>query len=585
LQRENRKLAAIVAADVAGYSRLIGQDEEGTLRAFRAHRAELIDPLIDEHGGRIANTAGDSLLLEFPSAVDAVRCAIAFQEGMANRNDDVDADVQICFRIGINVGDVIAEGDDLLGDGVNIAARLEGLCEPGGILLSDDAYRQVRNRIQSGFVQDGPKGLKNIAEPVTVWRWPAGNTTAQLIAHVNDKDPPLPDKPSIAVLPFDNMSGDSDQDYFADGMTEDLITDISKLSGLLVIGRNSSFVYKGKSVDLRQVGRELGVHYVLEGSVRKAGNRVRINAQLINAQSGHHVWAERYDGTLDDVFELQDEITEKIVSALSVQLTDGEKHRLSSQYTTNHEAHDWFLRGRIRYREPGPQANAEAHGMFDRALALDPGFGWALAIRSYVKFHAWFFKWNTASDALTEAFADAEKAATLDPDLAAAHSYLGWMHMWGEGHDRALAEHEEALALDPNFSEGYMWQASTLIYSGQPERAIEPMERAIRLDPHFPPIYLLNYGNMYLQMGRYAEAEQHLRVVIEKAPDFPVSYIFLAAVLAAAGDEEGARKAGVEILKRIPGATASALSHQFPYAKPEHLVRMVDGLRTAGLPE
>jgi tetratricopeptide (TPR) repeat protein len=306
---------------------------------------------------------------------------------------------------------------------------------------------------------------------------------------------------------------------------------------------------------------------------------------LIDAQSGHHVWAERHDGTLDDVFELQDEITEKIVSALSVQLTAGEKHRLSSQYTTNHEAHDWFLRGRIRYREPGPQANAEAHGMFDRALALDPGFGWALAIRSYVKFHAWFFKWNTASDALTEAFADAEKAAALDPDLAAAHSYLGWMHMWGDGHDRALAEHEKALALDPNFPEGYMWYASTLIYSGRPELSIEPMERAIRLDPHFPPVFLINFGNMYLQMGRYAEAEQHLRVVIEKAPDFPVSYIFLAAVLAAAGDEEGARKAGVEILKRIPGATASALSHQFPYAKPEHLVRMVDGLRTAGLPE
>ena len=585
MQREKRKLAAIVAADVAGYSRLIGQDEEGTLRAFRAHRAELIDPLIDEHGGRIANTAGDSLLLEFPSAVDAVRCAIAFQEGMANRNNDVDAGEQISFRIGINVGDVIAAGDDLVGDGVNIAARLEGLCRTGGILLSDDAYRQVHNRIQTGFVQDGPKELKNIAEPVTVWRWPAVETIAPSIIPEKDTSLRLPDKPSIAVLPFDNMSGDPDQDYFADGMTEDLITDISKLSGLLVIGRNSSFVYQGKAVDLRQVGRELGVHYVLEGSVQKAGNQVRINAQLIDAQSGHHVWAERYNGTLNDVFKLQDEITGKIVSALSLQLTAGEKDRLSSQYTANPEARDWFLRGSIRYREPGPQANAEAHNMFDQALALDPGFAWALAIRSYVKFHAWFFKWNTAPDALDGAFADAEKAATLDPDLAAAHSYLGWMHMWGEGHDRALAEHEKALALDPNFSEGYMWYASTLIYSGQSELAIEPMERAMRLDPHFPPVFLINFGNMYLQLGRYAEAERHLRVVIEKAPDFPVSYIFLAAVRAAAGDEEGARKARAEILKRIPGATASALSHQFPYAKPEHLARMVDGLRKAGLPD
>jgi hypothetical protein len=336
-------------------------------------------------------------------------------------------------------------------------------------------------------------------------------------------------------------------------------------------------------VDLRQVGRELGVHYVLEGSVRKAGNRLRINAQLIDTRSGHHVWAERHDGTLDDVFELQDEITGRIVSALSVQLSDGEAHRLQSQYTNSHEAHDWFLRGRIRYREPGPQANAEAHGMFDRALALDPGFSWALAIRSYVKFHAWFFKWNPAPDALSEAIGDAEKAVTLGPNVAAAHSYLGWMHMWGDGHGRALAEHEKALSLDPNFSEGYMWYASALIYSGEPERAIEPMERAMRLDPYFPPIYLINYGNMYLLLGRYAEAEEHLKVVVETAPDFPVSYIFLAAVRAAAGDEEGARLAGAEILKRMPGATASALGHQFPYARPEHLARMVDGLRTAGL--
>jgi adenylate cyclase len=585
LQREKRKLLAIVAADVVGYSNLIGRDEEGTLRALRAHRAELIDPLIENHGGRIANTAGDSVLVEFPSAVDAVRCSIAIQEGMAERNNDMDADRRICFRIGINVGDVIAEGDDLLGDAVNIAARLEGLCQSGSVLLSDDAYRQVRNRIESDFDRDGPKELKNIADPVTVWRWLAGEATVSSIAPTADARSPLPDKPSIAVLPFDNISSDPDQDYFADGMTEDLITDISKLSGLLVIGRNSSFVYKGKSVDLRQVGRELGVHYVLEGSVRKVGNRVRINAQLIDARSGHHVWAERHDGTLDDVFALQDEITGRIVSALSVQLLDGEKNRLTSQYTANSEAHDWFLRARIHYREPGPKANAEANGMLDRALAVDPGFAWALAIRSYVMFHAWFFKWNTEPDAFEKALADAERAVVLDPELAGAHSYLGWMHMWGEGHDRAVAEHEKALALDPHNSEGYFWYASTLIYSGRPELGIAPMERAMRLDPHFSPVFLINFGNMYLQLGRYAEAERYLRVIIEKAPDFPVSYIFLAAVLAAAEDKAGARRAGAEILERMPEATASGLGHQFPYAKPEHLARMVEGLRTAGLPE
>ncbi|MFP6771817.1 MAG: adenylate/guanylate cyclase domain-containing protein, partial [Alphaproteobacteria bacterium] len=330
--------------------------------------------------------------------------------------------------------------------------------------ISGTAHENIAGRIEVGFVDVGDQKLKNIARPVRVWQWtPAANTIKPATAKATLT---LPDKPSIAVLPFDNMSGDPEQEYFADGLTQDLITDISKLSGLLVIGRNSSFVYKGKSVDLRQVGRELGFITCWKGASARPATGCA-SAQLIDTRSGHHVWAERHDGTLDDVFELQDEITGRIVSALSVQLSDGEAHRLQSQYTNSHEAHDWFLRGRIRYREPGPQANAEAHGMFDRALALDPGFSWALAIRSYVKFHAWFFKWNTAPDALAEALADAELAAKLDPDLAAAHSYLGWMYMWDEGHERALAEHEKALALDPNFSEGYLFYSSTLVFSGQ----------------------------------------------------------------------------------------------------------------------
>lgn len=291
-ERSNRRLAAIVAADVAGYSRLVGLDEEGTLQSLHAHREELLDPLIAEHGGRIANTAGDSLLLEFPSAVDAVRCAVAVQAGMAGRNADVEETRRVEFRIGINVGDVIAQGDDLLGDGVNVAARLEGLADPGGICISRTARDQVRDRMEIALHDMGEVEVKNIARPVRVFRVVAGEKeTAAPTAGPAAPTPPLPDKPSIAVLPFENMSGDPDQEYFADGMTEDLITDISKLSGLLVIGRNSSFVYKGKSVVLRQVGRELGVRYVLEGSVRKAGNRVRINAQLIDAESGHHVWA------------------------------------------------------------------------------------------------------------------------------------------------------------------------------------------------------------------------------------------------------------------------------------------------------
>ena len=581
-----RRLAAILYADVAGYSRLTGEDEVGTHRLLSGH-LDATAAAIEGRGGRVVHYAGDAVLAEFASVIVALDCAMGIQRELKIRNEALPFERKVEFRIGINLGDVIVDRDDIYGDGVNVAARMEALARPGGICISGKVYEEAKNKIDATFEDIGEQAVKNIADPIRsyhVLEGSKGATTAPAPGPP-PATPALPDKPSIAVLPFDNMSGDPEQEYFADGITEDLITDFSKLSGLLVIGRNSSFVYKGKSVDLRQVGRELGVHYVLEGSVRKAGNRVRINAQLIDAESGHHVWAERHDGSLDDVFELQDEITGKIVSALSVHLTDGEKDRLTSQYTDNPEAHDWFLRGRIRYREPGPKANAEANGMFDRALGLDPGFAWALAIRSYVKFHAWLFKWNTAPDALAGAFADAERAVELDPDLAAAHSYLGWMHMWGEGHDRALAEHEKALALDLNFSEAYMWYSSTLIYSGRPELAIQPMERAVRLDPHFPPVFLINYGNMYLHLGRYDEAERSLREAIEKTPDFPIAYIYLAAVRAAAGDEEGDRKAGAEILKRMPGATASALGRQLPYAKPEHLARMIDGLRTAGLPD
>jgi len=392
-------------------------------------------------------------------------------------------------------------------------------------------------------------------------------------------------KPAIAVLPFKNLSDDPGQEFFADGITEDLITGLSKLSGLLVINSNSSFFYKEKPADLDRIGRDLGVDFILQGSVRKAGDRVRITAQLTDLRSGHLVWAEHHDGAMDDIFALQDEITGRILAALPIQLAHGERQRLASQYTASTEAHEWFMRGRIRYREPGPQANADAQEKFNRALALDPGFAWALAIRAYVRFHAWFFKWNTAADALDAAIADAERAVAVDPALAAGHSYLGWIHMWRDGHDRALAEHETALTLNPNFAEGYGLYASTLIYAGHPERAMAPMDLAMQLDPHFLPHFRINFGHMYLQLGRYDEADRHLEIVRETAPDFPVVYIFQAAARAAAGNIDGARDSGAELLKRIPGATATGLGRQFPYARPDFEKRVVDGLRLAGLPD
>ncbi|WP_319545964.1 adenylate/guanylate cyclase domain-containing protein [Ruegeria conchae] len=585
-----RRLAAILAADVVGYSRLVRSNEERTLAKLRELRESVVEPAVEKHAGRVVKWMGDGVLTEFASAVDAVSCAYEIQSSVHSRNREALGDQEITFRVGINIGDVVVEGDDIHGDGVNVASRLETLSDPGGICISASVHEQIKHRLNVPFQDAGAQQVKNIVEPIRIWKWTnsanddAGSKKSTSDSALNSA-PSLPETPSIAVLPFDNMSGDAEQEYFADGMTEDLITDLSKLSGLLVIGRNSSFVYKGKAVDLRLVGKELGVHYVLEGSIRRAGNRIRMNAQLIETGNGSHVWANRRDGTLEDVFDLQDEITREIVDALSVQLREGEETRLGSQYTSNTEARDWFLKGRQRYREPGPQANAEAQVLFTKALEADPNFAYAMAVRSYLKFHAWFFKWNSHQNAFEEALAEAELAAKIDPNLAAAHAFLGWMHMWGEGFKRALSEHKTALSLDPNSSDGHLWQASSFIYAGTPELAIAPMDRAMRLEPHTPPIYLLNYGHLMLQLDRYEEAIEYLRAAIRNAPQFPMNYIFLSAVKTAQGKLKEAEEAGLRLLELIPVATVSTLSSQLPYAKEEHRQKVVAGLKAAGLPD
>ncbi len=585
-----RRLAAILAADVVGYSRLVRSNEERTLAKLRELRESVVEPAVAKYAGRVVKWMGDGVLTEFASAVDAVSCAYDIQSSIHSRNREALGDREITFRVGINIGDVVVEGDDIHGDGVNVASRLETLSDPGGICISASVHEQIKHRLDVPFQDAGAQQVKNIVEPIRIWKWTnsanddAGSKKSTSDSALNSA-PSLPEIPSIAVLPFDNMSGDAEQEYFADGMTEDLITDLSKLSGLLVIGRNSSFVYKGKAVDLRLVGKELGVHYVLEGSIRRAGNRIRMNAQLIETGNGSHVWANRRDGTLEDVFDLQDEITREIVDALSVQLREGEETRLGSQYTGNTEARDWFLKGRQRYREPGPQANAEAQVLFTKALEADPNFAYAMAVRSYLKFHAWFFKWNSHQNAFEEALAEAELAAKIDPNLAAAHAFLGWMHMWGEGFKRALSEHNTALSLDPNSSDGHLWQASSFIYAGTPELAIAPMDRAMRLEPHTPPIYLLNYGHLMLQLDRYEEAIEYLQAAIRNAPKFPMNYIFLSAVKTAQGKLKEAEEAGLRLLELIPVATVSTLSSQLPYAKEEHRQKVVAGLKAAGLPD
>ena len=580
---QKRRLAAILSADVVGYSRLMGDDEEATIEVLVDCR-DVFSKRVENHDGRVVDTAGDSVLSVFDSVVEAVRCAVEIQIALAERNEELSEDRKMRFRIGINLGDIIEKEDGTVyGDGVNIAARMEALADPGGVTLSDDAYRQVRTKLEVTFEDMGDQEVKNIAERIRAFRLVDSESTRP--GPVSQAQLELPDKPSIAVLPFQNLSGDPEQEYFSDGLTEDIITDLSKLSGLFVIGRNSSFAYKGKTVDLARVGRELGVHYALEGSVQKAGDRVRINAKLADVTSSRYVWAERYEGTSDDIFALQDDITGKIVSALSVQLTAAEEKQRGSEYTTSAEAHDLFLRARVLYRQPSPVTNAEALAMFDAALALDPGFALALAYRSYVKFHAWFFGWNTDPDAMDLAIRDAETSVVQDPNLAIGHSFLGWMHMWKDGHQRSLSEHEQALALDPNSSDAQLFYSSSLIFSGHPELAEAPMIHAHRLDPHLSAPALLNYVHLYLQAGRYAEAERYRDELLEKAPDYPAAHVYDTMLRNACGELEGVRKSGEEIVRLMPNATVTALSRQYPYKKPEHQARLVEGLRAAGLPE
>jgi TolB-like protein len=447
LQRENRRLAAIIAADVAGYSRLIGQDEEATLRALRAHRNEFIDPLTAEHGGRIANTAGDSLLLEFSSAVDAVRYAIAFQEGMAERNADIGDDRRIVFRVGINVGDVVAEGIDLLGDGVNIAARLQEICDAGDITLSDDAYRQVRTRLDAKFEECGAQKLKNIAESVDVWTL---RTTRQRAPSPTANEPlPLLEKPSIAVLPFDNMSGDAEQNFLCDGITEDIITALSRLRWFLVIARNSTFVYKGRSVDVTQVGRELGVRYVLEGSIRKSGDRVRIAAQLVDTNSGTHHWAQNFDRELADIFELQDDIAQSVAAAIEPKLVAAEGARSQNRSSQDLSAWEMVTRAMTHYGRMTTDETETAIKLLRSTVEKYPNYGPAHSLLAFAILVSGHVGWTPESDEYSYAADLAQRAVQLDNEDPWSHLALGYLAFTRRLTDEAILEYKRALELNP----------------------------------------------------------------------------------------------------------------------------------------
>jgi adenylate cyclase len=539
-----------------------------------------MNTLIQQHGGRVVDTTGDNLLAEFASAVDAVNCAVEVQQELAERNAELSEERKMHFRIGINVGDVVEEEDRIYGDGVNIAARVEGLSRAGGICISGTAYDQVKNKLPFRFEYEGKQTVKNISEPVRVYRV---RMKAEVDIPELSKELKLTDKPSIAVLPFLNMSSDPEQEYFSDGMTEDLITDLSKISGLFVIARNSTFTYKGKSVKVDVVGRELGVRYVLEGSVRKAGNRVRITAQLIDAYTEGHFWAERYDRDLKDIFSLQDEVTQKIVTALAVKLTEDEQERLVHKETDNLEAYDYILRGLEYCNRITKEANALARQMFEKAIEFDNDYALAYSGLGRSYWLEWVMGWSQSPELLDQAYDLAQKAIALDDSQSSGHSLLGDVYLWKKQHQQAIDELEKTIALNPNDADGLSTLGGILSWAGKPEETHVLVNRAMRLNPVFPVWYLWNLGHASFLMGQYEEAIRKFKEALNRNPDYLPAYIYLAVIYSEFGRLEEVGVAAAEIGRLSPQFSQVDLRQRIPYKDKVIFERIIEGLFKAGL--
>jgi TolB-like protein/class 3 adenylate cyclase len=631
-----RRLSAILSADVEGYSRLMREDEEATVQTLTTYRTALTH-LINQYRGRVVDSPGDNILAEFTSVVDAVNCGVEIQRELAERNAELPENRRMRFRIGINLGDVLEEGERIYGDGVNIAARMESLPEGGGICISGTVYDAIESKIGLEYEYLGEQEVKNIDKPVRAYRvlsapgaaahrvikakkavgkkWRnivvamaavlvvGAAAVAVLYFHVRPAPPPpevatkqtpaleLPDKPSIAVLPFVNVGGDQEQEYFSDGMTDDLITDLSKVSGLFVIARNSVFTYKGKPVKVQRVAQELGVRYVLEGSVRRAGEQVRINAQLIDATTGHHLWAERYDGHIGDVFALQDTITGKIVAALAVKLRSGEKEQFARKYTHNIAAYDVFLQGRAHYFQRTPHDWVKAVSYFEKAVGLDPNYGEAyaaLALTYWESSHnLWTFNlgvsWKEARDRAERYLKLA--MGNLSP-LAhqAASKMLIDLHL----HEEAIFEAQSAIALDPNDANSYLAMAYALIYAGRPKEAVGFVEKAMRLNPHHPAYYLFVLGLAHFVTEQFEEAATLFERALKRNPENYVPLIPLAAAYAHLGREQEAAATIEALQKALPTIVTLSLVRRIPlwsYKDPADQDRLLEGLRKAGMPE
>jgi len=626
-QEVKRKLTAILSADVKGYSRLMGADEEGTLRTLTAYR-EIMATFIQQHQGRVVNAPGDALLAEFESVVDAVKSAVEIQQELAKRNAGLPTDRRMEYRIGINLGDIMVEGEAIYGDGINIAARMESLADGGGICISGTVYDHIENKLPLAYDYLGEQTVKNIAKPVrvykvltepgaivrvagekkvkprrwqrtalivvaililvaaafTIWKFYIRPTAPLEVASKEKMAFPLPDKPSIAVLPFMNMSGDSELEHFSDGITEEIITALSKTPKLFVIARNSTFTYKGKPVRVKQVAEDLGVRYVLEGSVRKATDRLRITAQLIDALTGHHLWAERYDREPKDIFALQDEITLKILNSLHVKLTGGEQDRVYGKGTNNLEAYIKVLQGRDYFWRLNRESNILAKKLFEEAIALDPKYPapyWLLGMTHIMD--TWFDWGQSKEDSLLRAMELAQKTISLDDLDSNAHGLLGAAYRMKGDHDKAIAEGKRAVELDPNSADAHVWLGIALNYADRAEEAIPLFEKAIRLNPFAHTWYFLHLGHSYRFLGRYDEAIAIYQKAIQLSPKNLVAHLGLTSAYSLSGRDKEASAHATEILRISPEFSLDRFAEKLPFKNQAEKERYINALRKAGL--
>lgn len=577
--RDKRRLAAILAADIVGYSRLMGADESGTLAQLKTHRKELIDPKVTEYSGNIVKTTGDGLLIEFPSVLDAVQCAVDVQNAMAQRNIHVPEDRRILFRVGINQGDVIVDGDDIFGDGINVASRLEGLAEPGGVCISGRVHEDVGDKLGLRFEDLGAQEFKNIARPVQVFS--VVPMPASELAPAGGRGLPLPNKPSIAVLPFENFGGDPEQDFFADGITEDIITELSRFSDLFVIARNSAFTYKGRAVKVQDIRRDLGVHYVVEGSVRKSGNRVRLTVQLIDSETGNHLWADRYDRELADIFDLQDELTRGIVATLPGHVASAEHDRLRRQPPKDMAAYDYMLAGRIHHHRVTPEDNAEALRLLDKAIELDSRFAQAFAWKACTLGQALQFGFGEDPEELEHrAVETLQRALSLDENDVECHRLLCEISMEQLQLDQAIIHGERAFSMNSNDPRLVAQKGEILTWLGQFEEGADWIRKALRLDPHAAHRRAHLLGRALYGARHYADAIDAYRRLTSPRYGHLAE---MAACFAQMDRDTEARAQAKAALQLNPDFSIDGYLQAFPYKDASDRSHLAEGMRKAGL--